>query len=362
MLGANKLVLKVLIVTDAVDVENLSQSEDVAADPDEVSVSETKPEAAVRPGLVGIHEFPIPDGAEVQWIENGGVNLRCARWAATTTPGKGTVCIVQGRTEFIEKYFEVIEDLRGRGFAVLAFDFRGQGGSDRLLRQPQRGHVDHFSDYVSDLEKVTREVLLPECPAPFFALAHSTGGAVVLHLLQSGSFVFDRAVLVSPLIGLGRKRPSEKTVSTIMRTLNGLGLGERPVPFFNKKALRVFKNNVVTSDERRFSHSTRIFEKAPFLKIGAPTIGWLNAACKAMSELRDSEFGKNNRTPVLIVASGDDKVVSLTEIENISDNMRSIWHVVVPGARHELLMERDRFRDQFWAAFDSFIPGSSSNY
>jgi lysophospholipase len=32
--------------------------------------------------------------------------------------------------------------------------------------------------------------------------------------------------------------------------------------------------------------------------------------------------------------------------------------VVIVGAQHELMMERDAFREQFWAAFDAFIPGS----
>ena len=32
--------------------------------------------------------------------------------------------------------------------------------------------------------------------------------------------------------------------------------------------------------------------------------------------------------------------------------------IVIPGARHEILMERDAIREQFWAAFDAFIPGT----
>jgi lysophospholipase len=29
-------------------------------------------------------------------------------------------------------------------------------------------------------------------------------------------------------------------------------------------------------------------------------------------------------------------------------------HIVIAGAKHELLMEQDRYRAQFWSAFDSF--------
>ncbi|MBN8920935.1 MAG: alpha/beta hydrolase, partial [Rhizobiales bacterium] len=38
--------------------------------------------------------------------------------------------------------------------------------------------------------------------------------------------------------------------------------------------------------------------------------------------------------------------------------MRAGAHVVVAGARHEILMERDFYRGQFWAAFDAFVPGT----
>ena len=38
--------------------------------------------------------------------------------------------------------------------------------------------------------------------------------------------------------------------------------------------------------------------------------------------------------------------------------LRAGSHLIVPGARHELLMEQDRYRAQFWAAFDAFVPGT----
>mgnify|MGYP003629527788 FL=1 len=313
-----------------------------------------------RPGLVSVAGNPTPADATLQWLDSSGVQLRCARWPASTKQVRGTVCLIQGRTEYIEKYYEVIADLRGRGFAVLAFDFRGQGGSDRLLHQPERGHVDTLSDYVSDLEAVMSEILLPECPAPFYALAHSMGAAVMLHSLDKGRLVFDRVVLTAPMIGLGLKRPRQKVVARTARFLNGFGLGERRMPFASQTNYETLNmdRNILTSDPDRFQKSVRLLRKAPFLKIGAPTVGWVHAACQAMEGFRNPEFAFNNRTPVLVVASGSDEVVSLEAIEKLASVMRSLWHIVVPGARHEILQERDMFRDQFWAAFDAFIPGT----
>lgn len=336
---------------------------DVALLESSASTADSRAEAfEARPGLVSTAEVPVPDGAKLHWVDNGGVVLRCARWHASTKEVKGTVCLIQGRSEFIEKYYETISDFRARGFAVLAFDFRGQGGSDRLLNQPLRGHVDDFSDYVSDLETVMSEVLLPECPAPFYAVGHSMGGAVMLHSLQKGRLVFDRIVLSAPMVALARKRPNQKTLAKIARVLDGFGLGERGAPFSRQKTYETvdIAKNVLTSDMARFQRAVRLLEKAPFLRIGKPTIGWLHAACVAMDAFEDIEFGDNNRTPVLIIACGNDEIVSLAAIEKLAHSMRSLWHIVVPGARHEIMQERNIFRDQFWAAFDAFIPGTDA--
>ena len=114
-----------------------------------------------------------------------GVSLRFARWAPP--PGrKGTVCLFQGRAEFIEKYFETVRDLRARGFAVATLDWRGQGLSERALRQRRKGYVRNFSEYDIDLATFMHEVVLPDCPPPVFALAHSMGATVLMRAAYHG--------------------------------------------------------------------------------------------------------------------------------------------------------------------------------
>ncbi|MBP0587952.1 alpha/beta fold hydrolase, partial [Mycobacterium tuberculosis] len=66
------------------------------------------------------------------------------------------------------------------GFAVATFDWRGQGGSSRLLKDPLRGHVRSFDHYAADLELLFASVLLPDCRGPFYVLAHSTGALAAL--------------------------------------------------------------------------------------------------------------------------------------------------------------------------------------
>ena len=108
------------------------------------------------------------------------MKLRFARWDATRGPRRGTVCLFGGRGEFIEKYFEVVADLRRRGFAVATMDWRGQGGSGRALSNPRKGHVRDFAQYDNDLFRFMKEIVLPDCPPPFTALAHSMGANILI--------------------------------------------------------------------------------------------------------------------------------------------------------------------------------------
>ena len=159
-----------------------------------------------------------------------GVKLRYARWRPAARRSLGTVCLLQGRAEAIEKYFETIGDLRRRGFAVATFDWRGQGGSDRRLRNRRKGHVDSFAEYDRDLDAFMEQVALPDCPPPYFALAHSTGALIALRAAHEGRTRFNRMVVTSPLLELGPTRPSQPVAYRLSGLLAGIGLGELNVP------------------------------------------------------------------------------------------------------------------------------------
>ena len=123
---------------------------------------------------------PCPPGGVVAAVRAvDGKVLRVARWHPAGRP-VGTVLICTGRAEFIEKYFEVVGELRRKGFAVAVLDWRGQGGSSRLLRNQFKGHVQDFTRYEEDLARFMNDVVLPDCPPPYFALAHSMGATVLL--------------------------------------------------------------------------------------------------------------------------------------------------------------------------------------
>ncbi|WP_018181410.1 alpha/beta fold hydrolase [Kaistia granuli] len=310
--------------------------------------------------LISLPDNPIPSGAVEHTVTTpDGVKLRAAVWRPAGQR-KGTICLVHGRAEAIEKYFEVIGELLDRGFAVATFDWRGQGGSDRRLHNPRKGHVDDFSEYERDLEAFMQQVALPDCPPPYFGLAHSTGGLVCLRVARRSRQIFSRMVLASPLLDFGGFAPSRGVINFTAGAFSLLGLGDAfpPGAKIAQVEERGFAGNPLTSDPRRFARTVAVGKAHPELTVGAPTISWLHAACRAMNEAANPAFAASIRIPTLMIAAGEDRVVSPLAIERFAREMRIGSQIVIPGARHEILMERDPIRGLFWAAFDAFIPGS----
>ena len=310
--------------------------------------------------LVALARNPIPSGPVVgAFAGHDGTQLRFARWDATRGPRRGTACIFMGRGEFIEKYFEVIADLRRRGYAVAIHDWRGQGGSARALANSRKGHVKSFAEYDADLTRFMKDVVLPDCPPPYIALAHSMGGNILMrHATIQGSW-FDRIILTAPMFAFAdEKIPVPQSVARAYAEVLGLGApGRLYVWRGNDRPLesRAFEGNALTSDPERYQRNRQIVEAAPQLALGSPTVAWLRAAYRSCRKVMRPEFAPEVRVPMLLVAAGQDRIVSSPAIEDLAHRLKIGARVVIAGSQHEILQERDEIRQRFWAAFDAYL-------
>ncbi len=311
--------------------------------------------------LVGIPRNPVPYGAVPGTITAyDGTQLRYARWDPPARGRKGTVCLFGGRTEFIEKYFETISDLRQRGFGVATMDWRGQGGSSRPLRNKFKGHVEDFAQYNADLDEFMSEVVLPDCPPPYYALAHSMGANILLHAGCRRDCWFERMVFSSPMIRIGGRAPSLGVSDVLAQLSVFFGLGDLYIPGGKDDAPNAnpFDGNLLTSDRRRYERNRLTLDAAPALGLGSPTIAWVQAAVASMKVLNSFGFPPKVHVPVLMLAAGEDKIVSNQAIDEMAMQLKAGSRIVIDGARHELLQEKDSYREQLWAAFDAFVSGA----
>ncbi|MEL7129482.1 MAG: alpha/beta hydrolase, partial [Pseudomonadota bacterium] len=176
-----------------------------------------------RTDFVDIPGNPKPEGAEVIWFEGAeGRNLRaCLAPAQNPQSARGTAIVCPGRSEFIEKYFEVARDLQARGFAVVILDWPGQGLSDRLLSDHDKGHIDRFETFMGALKKGL-EKIEDRTPRPYVAVAHSMGGAIALAAIVQEFVKVEAAAFCAPMWGIKQRVFGMRYLVWAMRVMGRL--------------------------------------------------------------------------------------------------------------------------------------------
>jgi lysophospholipase len=293
------------------------------------------------------------------FLTSDGLRLRYGCWPGKPKDCRGTVVILGGRAEFMEKYLETIEEINGRGYDVFTFDWRGQGGSQRLLGDRTKGYVQSYCDYVSDLKQMLDEALSLCCPKPLYLLAHSMGGHIALRYLGQCAHPIAGGVVVAPMVGIHTAPMHPVALRIFCRWMVRMGRHGVVLPgsHRNDMLIKSFKDNRLTSDPVRFRRVQQIVVDQPQLAVAGVTLGWLAATFDAIEALHATGYVESIETPILLVLAGRDKVVSNAATLKLADKLPDNKVVVIPEARHEILQERDSLRMQFWRAFDLFVDG-----
>lgn len=300
--------------------------------------------------LTSIPEAPVPPGGGAEWFTGAqGAKLR----AALFTPkgaARGSVVLSTGRTEAIEKYFEVIGELLDRGFVVLAQEWRGQGLSHRDAADRLKGHAIGHQAYLDDYRALltTFESRLPK---PWIAVGHSMGGCLTLLALARGeASQFVGAVLSAPMLGI--RTPPFAGLMIGLNLLLGKGADYAQPPTADPY-VSSFEGNALTSDPKRFARAQALIAANHDLALSAPTWGWIDFAVKATRWLSEKANLAGVTLPVVIISAAKDKLVTDVAQRAAAANLPNGKFVSVPGAEHEILMETDDKRAVFWSEFDA---------
>lgn len=300
--------------------------------------------------LVLLPDNPPPQGAEMIWYEGkGGMRLRMLYAPEPKDNGvktRGLAIVCPGRTEFIEKYFEVARDLQDRGFAVAIFDWPGQGLSQRPLKNLLAGHIKSYDWYVEALMRGLAKIER-RAPKTWVILAHSMGGTIALEALRSRKLTVAAAAFSAPMWGI----PIwffQRWYGHTMRLFGAGALQARP-----PQPDETFESNQLTHDERRWRLYRRLVEAEPKLALGEPTIAWVVASLKAFAGLfAASALNHLRDLPVLVAIASEETIVKKSAQRKISDRLKGGKVISIQGAGHEILMETDERRAQFWKAFE----------
>ncbi|WP_333608843.1 alpha/beta fold hydrolase [Arsukibacterium sp.] len=292
---------------------------------------------------------------QLQSFDNRSLYYHFHRPAQAST----AIIISSGRIETAIKYSELMFDLVSAGYAVYIVDHRGQGQSERLLADRQKGYVGHFSDYQRDLNQFVQQIVLPSGHQRHLLLCHSMGAAIACYPPIAPAI--DALILCSPMFGIHTgivpTRLAETMCLHLARIEHGWpGRQHGFLPGQGPYRAKHFAGNPLTQSEARLAWMQQLYRDYPDLQLGGVTLHWLSEAIMAMRLLQHS--AAQLTTPVLLLQAAADKIVSNSAQDRWFARLPQTLlrqKVTLAGARHEILMETDPIRQQAFAAINQFL-------
>jgi lysophospholipase len=295
-----------------------------------------------------------PPGGHAVWLDaSDGVRLRAGFW-----PGgrKGTVILLPGRTEYIEKYGRAAAELARRGYATLTIDFRGQGLADRPLPDVMMGHVTAMTDYQRDMHALLALARQMGVPQPLYLMSHSMGGCIALRALMDG-YPVKAAAFSAPMWGIQMPpltRPFAPLIGWL-GAMTGKSLTYAPTTGPDAYVLaNPFEDNVLTTDPDMWDYMKSHLEADMRLALGGPSLHWLRMAladCATLARKRSPDV------PCYTALGTAERVVTPGPIRARMKRWPGARFDIIKGAEHEVMMEipatRQQFFDHACALFDA---------
>ena len=314
-------------------------------------------------GVYGIkHALPIlnntnfsrsPDNSRVSMlnIPDGGL-IRYAYWAAPERSSRGTILIANGYAEFIEKYFQTIRNFILAGFAVAAFDWRGQGGSTRYHPDSKLGIVPSFGDLLTDLEVVFRQVSIDSENGPIHILAQSMGGLVTLRALQLRLISPDTTVLSAPLLKFAQ---GNYTSMMLARAAICAGFGQERVPGWKLLDLKNPYGQFGMSPDAHKALASHYISR-PSLCVFAPSYQWVSNVAWAATETA-KEFSFKASCPILVLSAQNDVAVDNSGHHELYEANNDVSLSTIQDASHDIFQMQEEIRHEARRlCIDHFAP------
>ena len=156
---------------------------------------------------------------------------------------KYTIVVSSGRIECLLKYKELIWEFYNNNIAVFILDHRGQGLSERTLKNAHIGHIKDFSQYSTDFNRFNLQVVDKYSKGKKILLAHSMGSAIAHNYLNEYKHSFEKAIFCAPMFGINTGNIPLWLAKFLAVSLHKLGFGERYAPGQSNYQAKDFNDN-----------------------------------------------------------------------------------------------------------------------
>ena len=305
---------------------------------------------------IELKDYKAPEGINSIYIHmKDKKKIRLIYWKKLSTKKdvKGTILLQQGHNEFIEKYYETIQEFLDRNFNVISFDWRGQGMSDKMINNENKQYIEDFNVHDSDLEFIVDKFIKINFNEPLIGVGHSMGGCILLSSLLNDENRFDSMILSAPMLGF----KNEIILTSLLPLIN---LFFKKTSYFllskpNMGKETPFSENELTNDPIRYERTLKLIRQKPNIRLWGVTNAWVNAAKKRLLLIRKKILEKEIKTNALIFNSINDKVVDSNKIIEICQKLKNCKIINIPETKHEIFMEKNPHRNLMWSEIDDFL-------
>lgn len=249
---------------------------------------------------------------------------------------RGSLVIVHGFTEFSRKYEELSWYFLQQGYHVFLLDLRGHGLSGREVEDPALVHVNHYGEYVSDLEQYLRQIVRPVSGSlPVSLYGHSMGGAIVTLYLMEHPGCIRKAVLSSPMVVPVTPLPRGFLVRYAKNAAQKTGWKARfphgaefdPNPSFQSSS---------DASHGRFQRHIALRRMNRRYQNAIATNRWMYQTLALKRTLLDRKKLAGVSAKVLLLQAGKDRVVRLRPQKALAKRLPNCRLEFFPGAKHSI--------------------------
>ena len=301
-----------------------------------------------------LNNYKAPTGINAYYVPmDDGIKLRVCHWMNNSKVKKGTILLQQGHNEFIEKYYETIQEFLDKDYSVIAFDWRGQGLSDHQLKDIHKAYIKDFKRHDKDLKYILEEIIEKNFPKPLIGIGHSMGGCIMLSAFHDNPKVFSKGILSAPMLGF----KNEKfliTVSSIMNFFRGNKnylIGSKP----NMGKEIPFSQNDLTTDPVRYKRIIDLVRKKPNIRLWGITNAFAKAVNQRLKTIRKRNWAETINLNILIINNINDRVVDSIKIDTMKERLKNCQIIKFKETEHEIFMEQDHHRKRMWKKIDDFL-------
>ena len=312
-----------------------------------------------------VEKFVIPDmPKDWEWgsfSSDDGVRMRFGQ-TGNSGAAQATIVLIPGYTATMDMYGEQIGHIAERGYHVVGFDLRGQGGSDRArASQPEKLFIEDFKIYSNDVALFLQELDVLE-DRPVILMAMSFGGHVAFRVGAEHPDLVDGLLLLAPALRPKAGELSFEEALRVLKTGDLLGKDKRYLPGetnwkpYNEDNLIRVGIEHCASSAKRMPMRDAIFTLRPKQRVGGVTFKWGREFFGSSDFVLQDGYPESLNKPVTMIhAELDNFVVTEINKEVCDRRMPDCISVAIAGAGHCLTQETDSVLDEIYKSLDQVV-------